>query len=362
MNASSGDGIRVLIVDDSPVVSELLAAILESDPGIEIAGRARNGRDGVELCRRLRPDVVTMDIRMPVMDGFQATEIIMMECPTPILVVSASLGDGDLDICFNAIRAGAMDVVEKPRRTFSKEYVAAARDIIGRVKIVSKIRPIRRNPGFQGEVRRRRVAALSSPVPGRVVTLAASTGGPAALAQILGGLPTSFPWPVLAVQHIAPGFLEGFAHWLDSQTPLEVRTACPGQRPRAGCVYLPSEGNHLGMDAGGRLVLDPSAAVDGHRPSATYLFRSVARSYGPRAIGVLLTGMGRDGAQGLLELRRTGAVTLAQDEETSLIFGMPRAAMEAGAVGRFLPLDEIAEEILRQAPAPEVGSSRSGSG
>jgi two-component system chemotaxis response regulator CheB len=340
--------IRVLIVDDSPVVTELLAGIVDADPDLVVAGRAKNGRDGVELCRRLAPDVVTMDIRMPVMDGFEATETIMVECPTPILVVSASLGEGDLDICFNAIRAGAMDVVEKPRGCFSKQYVAAADDITRRIKTISAIRPIRRHRRFQSEVRRQRRASIQFPEEAvtRIVALAASTGGPAALAQVLGRLPADFPWPILVVQHIAPGFLEGFVRWLDGQTALEVRTGSPGLRPRPGCAYFASEGCHLGLDGGGRLVLDPSAPVDGHRPSATYLFRSLARAYGPRAVGVVLTGMGQDGAMGLLEIREAGGATLAQDEDTSLIYGMPKAAREAGAVEREVRLERIADEIL----------------
>jgi len=353
--------IRVLVVDDSPVVAELLAGIVDADDELEVAGRARNGRDAVELCRRLAPDVVTMDIRMPVMDGFEATEIIMVECPTPILVVSASLGEGDLDICFNAIRAGAMDVVEKPRGCFSREYVAAADDILRRIKIISRIKPIRRHRRFQSEVRRQRQASVQFPEEAatRIVALAASTGGPAALAQVLGRLPSDFPWPILVVQHIAPGFLDGFVRWLDGQMGLGVRTGSPGERPVRGSVYFPSEGCHLGVDGGGRLVLDPSAPVEGHRPSATYLFRSIAKAYGPRAVGIILTGMGQDGAMGLLEIKEAGGVTLAQDESTSLIYGMPRAAREAGAVDREVRLERIADEILCLT-SPESRARRSG--
>jgi two-component system chemotaxis response regulator CheB len=338
--------IRVLIVEDSPVVAELLAGIIDADEDMEVVGLARNGREGVDLCRRLRPDVVTMDIRMPVMDGFEATETIMVECPTPILVVSASLGEGDLDICFNAIQAGAMDVVEKPESCFSREYVAASADITSRIRVVSRIRPIRRHKSYQREMSRRRMEVLGGGAQGSIVAIAASTGGPAALARILGDLPGSFPWPVLVVQHIAPGFTEGFVRWLDTQTELDVRMGEPGQRPLSGHVYFASEGCHLGLDGGGRLILDPAAPVDGHRPSATYLFRSVARAYGPRGIGVILTGMGRDGARGLVEMKEAGGVTLAQDEETSLIYGMPRAAIEAGAVDEQLPLESISRAIL----------------
>lgn len=340
--------IRVLIVEDSPIVSELLRGILRSDPEIEVVGWARNGREGLAMCRRLAPDVVTMDIRMPHLDGLEATRAIMVECPTPILVISSNLREEEVDICFDAIRAGAMDVVEKPRGTFSHDYVEIARDIIGRVKLISKVRPIRRHRKHREVPSTERLVPGSVPSAGRVVAVAASTGGPAALSMILGRLPRDLAWPVLLVQHIASGFIEGFAGWLDTQTPLEVRIGEPGERPRPGRVYLPSEGCHLGVDAGGRLVLDPSAPVEGHRPSATYLFRSVARTHGRHGVGVLLTGMGRDGAEGLLEMRRAGAATIAQDEATSLIWGMPGSAVAIGAAQRQIALAAIAEAILEE--------------
>jgi two-component system chemotaxis response regulator CheB len=336
--------IRVLIAEDSAFVTDLLSALLGADPEVVVVGRARNGREAVELTRRLHPDVVTMDVRMPVLDGIQATEAIMAEAPTPILIVSAAVDEEGTDTAFDAIRAGAMDVVEKPRGAFSRDYAAMGADLLRRVKTVSKVRAVRRP-------RRARRDEAPAPIPagyvrGRIVAIAASTGGPGAVSHILGHLPQRFPWPILVVQHIAPGFQEGFVRWLDTQTELDVRTAEHGEWPRPGTVYFSSEGHHLGLDGGGRIILDPAGPVDGHRPSATYLFQSVARSYGAQGIGVILTGMGEDGVRGLLELRREGGWTIAQDEETCAVYGMPRAAVEVGAVDRALPLERIPWAIL----------------
>jgi two-component system chemotaxis response regulator CheB len=343
--------IRVLIAEDSAFVAEVLAGVLGSDPEIVVVGRARNGEEAVELARRLRPDVITMDVRMPVLDGIGATEAIMAEVPTPILIVSAAVDEKGTETAFEAIRAGAMDVVEKPRGAFSRDYLAMGAELLRRLKLVSRVRPVRR------PARRRKPGAPPMDLPGpsgrgRIVAVAASTGGPAAFSYILGQLPREFPWPLLAVQHIAPGFLDGFVRWLQTQTEMEVRTAEHGEWPRAGTVYFPPDGFHLGVDSGGRIVLDPSAPVDGHRPSATYLFRSVARSYGAQGIGVILTGMGEDGARGLLDLRREGGWTAAQDEATSVVAGMPGAAVDLGAAERVLPLERIPRAILGAGSVP----------
>jgi two-component system chemotaxis response regulator CheB len=336
--------IRVLIAEDSAFVTDLLSALLGADPEVVVVGRARNGREAVELTRRLKPDVVTMDVRMPVLDGIQATEAIMAEVPTPILIVSAAVDEQGTDTAFEAIRAGAMDVVEKPRGAFSRDYAAMGAELLRRVKTVSRVRAVRRPPRARRE---QDPPAVPPGQPrGRLVAMAASTGGPGAIAHILGQLPARFPWPILVVQHIAPGFLDGFVRWLGTQTGLEVRTAEHGEWPRPGTVYFSPDGYHLGVDGGGRIVLDPSVPVDGHRPSATYLFRSVARSYGAQAIGVILTGMGEDGVHGLLELKREGGWTVAQDEATCAVYGMPRAAQAAGAVDRVLPLERIPSAIL----------------
>jgi two-component system chemotaxis response regulator CheB len=346
--------IRVLVVDDSSFVTEVLSGVLGADPEIVVAGSARNGLEALDLTRRLKPDVITMDLRMPVMNGVQATAAIMAECPTPILVVSATPHDGD--DAFDAIRAGAMEVVQKPREDFSRDYVAMGTELIRLVKLLSKVPPVRRP--LRSSHPLSELALPERQVTGNVVAMAASTGGPGAYCAVLGRLPAAFPWPILAVQHIVQGFLDGFVRWLDGHSELRVVTAEHGAWPRPGHVYFPSEDHHLAVDATGRLVLDPSAPVDGHRPSATYLFRSVAQAYGARAVGVVMTGMGQDGAKGLLDLRHAGGHTIAQDEASSVVYGMPQSAVELGAAESVVSLERIPEAILAVAGRSPTASRR----
>jgi two-component system chemotaxis response regulator CheB len=345
--------IRVVVADDSAVVAEVLRAVLESDPDLRVVGHARNGAEAVELARRLRPDVLLMDVRMPVMDGIAATTAIMAEAPVPILVVAASVHE-DTSVAFRAIQAGAVDVVEKPTGTLSSDY--ARLDLIRHVKLVARVPPIRRGrlPAVdrQGEQGEQGVSgapwALRAPgaSPGGVVALGASTGGPPALAAILSAFPPSLPSPVLAVQHISPGFLPGFVEWLGSVVPLPVRVAVLGEILESGVVYFPPEDRHLGLTPDGRALTSDDPPEGGHRPSVSWLFRSVARARGARAVGVLLTGMGSDGASGLRELRHAGGHAICQDEGTSVVWGMPQQAVLMGAADAVLPLTDIAAAIL----------------
>ncbi len=328
--------IRVLVVDDSPLVVEIVRAVLEQDPGLRVVAVASNGAESVSLARTLKPDIITMDIRMPVMDGIAATQAIMEDAPIPILILAAAVSE-ETSLAFRAIQAGAVDVVEKPAAPLADAY--AALQLVQRVRMVASVPLIRRR-------RRRPVPEAEGTRARGVLAIGASTGGPPALATFLGALPADLGCPVLVVQHIARGFVQGLVEWLGSQTPLPVRIAERGETARAGVVYFAPEDAHLEVGPGLELKLHKDPPVDGHRPSATVLFASLSRECPATSVGVLLTGMGRDGAAGLLELRRRGGRTLCQDEASSLIWGMPRAAVEIGAAERTLPLDELPHEAL----------------
>ena len=335
--------LRVLVVDDSKVARLMVAQILHSDPDLSVVGEAEDGAEAVEKAAKLKPDIITMDVHMPVMDGLEATRRIMEQSPTPIVVVSASADRENLTKSFDAIEAGALTILEKPSGPGRQEFAEQARDIVTTVKLMADVKVIRRaiRPGER---------RMPTPAPAlrqsvEIAAIAASTGGPSALTRILGSLNRDTPVPILAVQHIARGFDQGLVEWLDRSSNLPVRLAEHGSPLRPGHVFLAPNDFHLGLGQNGQLSLQDDPPIGGHRPSATFLFSSIAKAYGSRAMGVVLTGMGQDGARGLLELRRAGGWTLAQDEATSVVYGMPKAAIEAGAVARVLPLDEIAEAM-----------------
>jgi len=332
----------VLVVDDSLVAREMLSHILGSDAGIEVIGTATDGAEAVEMTALLRPDLVTMDIHMPRMDGIEATERIMAYTPTPVLVVSSSVYGEGVGRAFDALACGALDVVLKPAPRDWAGLDDIARDLVRRVRMLSQVRVITHVRGRHAG--RRAVCARTDPGSGSVVAIGASTGGPSALREVLGGLPAGLPAPILVTQHIAEGFIPGLVEWLDTACAIRVRVAEDGCALLPGTAYLAPTGKDLVIDGGAVRLANP-AASQVHAPSADVLFESVARSRGPAAVGVLLTGMGADGARGLGLLRDVGAATIAQDEATSVVFGMPRAAIERGAAERVLPLNDIAGAI-----------------
>lgn len=338
--------LRVLVVDDSPVARAVLRSILEDEGGMEVVGLARNGWEAVQMAARLRPDVITMDVRMPQMDGYEATQQIMAYQPTPILIVTASLAKQDVDFSFRMLEAGALDILEKPSGDDARALHAQAQALVERVRLLSRVRVITH---LRGRRRAGRPAPLApvtiapSPVPRdgppRLVVIGASTGGPRALQRVLAGLPSSFPAPILVVQHIARGFTQGLAEWLGGETRHRVAVARNGEGLEAGRVYIAPEGWHLLPDkAALRLSDSPRTSP---MPSVDVTMQATARIFGSRAVGVLLTGMGSDGAEGLLAIRRAGGRTIAQDQATCTIYGMPRVAVEIGAAQQVLPLEEI---------------------
>lgn len=354
--------VRVLVAEDSRVVRDHLLALLGDDPEIKVVGTARDGAEAVELARKLRPDVVLMDVAMPRMDGYQATREIMTSAPIPIVMISSGFDTGGVATTFDALSAGAVAVVEKPAGGDAPAQDAGARQLCETVRLMAEIKVVRRWPQRSGAAPQPQPQPQTTPVrssPAKlgyrsarveIAALGASTGGPAVLAEILRGAAAEPGIPILVVQHIARGFAAGFAAWLNDQTALRVKLAEPHEMVQPGVVYLAPDDFHLGVTRTGRIHLAGGPAEDGFRPSISYLFRSVAASYGAAALGVLLTGMGQDGAAGLLQLRSGGGLTIVQDAESSVIFGMAERAMRLGAAEHVLAPPEIAH-ALRSAAA-----------
>jgi two-component system chemotaxis response regulator CheB len=340
--------IRVLVVEDSITVRKHLVEVLGSDPEITVVGEATDGQRAVELCLKLRPDVITMDMLLPVMTGLDATEQIMAHVPTPILIVSSSTNRGDLFHTYQALAAGAVDVLEKPSaHDVEGEW---ERKFLSTLKMVARIRVITHLRGRMAatmDLPPRPSAATSSL---SVAAVGASTGGPAAVVELLRALPPDFPLSVLLVLHIGAPFGQSFAEWLDGQIGQHVAFATDGEPVNAGPgrVVMAPPDRHLTIQ-GGRLRLTTTPERHSCRPSVDVLFESVALEIGTGAVACLLTGMGRDGAAGLLAIRRAGGMTIAQDEATSVVYGMPREAVLLGAAEQVLPLGEIGPTLVRLA-------------
>lgn len=334
--------IRVLVVDDSATSRLLLVETLRADPEIEVVGQAADGVQAVEMVKLLRPDIVTMDVHMPRLDGFAATKRIMVEAPTPILITTGVDPRG-LSVSLEAVRMGALAVHAKPGDPRAPGFDEEARELVRQVKAMSRVKVVRhydlappRVPAAPGLS----MVTLHD-LPAEVVAIAASTGGPAAIHRILTTLPADFPLPILVVQHISRGFSPGFAGWLDKASPLKVKLAEEGEVLRPGTVYVGVDDRHLGVWPGRTIHLSCDPAVGGFRPAGTVLFESVATAFGSRALAVILTGMGRDGVDGLRAIRRAGGRTIAESEETAVVYGMPAAAVDAGLADFVLPLDQV---------------------
>jgi two-component system chemotaxis response regulator CheB len=344
--------INVLIVEDSPVVREFLVHILGADPGIRVVGTARDGEDALEAVRRWRPDVITMDIHMPILDGVEATRRIMETEPTPIVIVSGSTDPKEVVTTFDAMEAGALAVLRRPAGIGHPEHEATAGELVQTVKLMSEVKVVRRWP----RVRRAAMAnGRQAPAPRptqmglaqetakvRVVAIGASTGGPPALQTILAALPKDFPAPLVIVQHMAAGFVRGFVEWLAQSSTLPIHLATHGELLLPGHVYVAPDEHQMKVERGGKVALTKDEPENGLRPSVAYLFRSVAEVYGSDAVAGLLTGMGRDGAEELRRLKEKGAVTIAQDKDSSVVHGMPGEAIKLDAAMLVLPPEKIA--------------------
>jgi two-component system chemotaxis response regulator CheB len=346
--------IRVLVVDDSAVQRSMLINMLEAEGDLTVIGWATNGEDAIRAAARLKPDVITMDLRMPMMDGLQATRRIMQETPVPIVIVTASLSRDVHEVVGAAFQAGALAIVAKPMP--GARNAEATQELRRTVRTMSEIKVLRRWAPERLRVHTQAPAPAAS--PGRavplpsirplVVAIGSSTGGPKALQEILTQLPAEFTLPVLIVQHIAADFVAPMIDWLRPQCAIPVEIANAGQLLDRPGIFFAPQGRHLSV-RGRALTLTDEPPVRGHRPSATILLESVAGQYGTAAIGVLLTGMGDDGASGLRAMKQAGAQTIAQDEASCVVFGMPAVAIAMGAVDHILPPLEIAPMLIRLA-------------
>ena len=337
---------RVLVVEDSATVRDRLCSVLASDPAVELVAVAADGRQAIELCQLERPDVITMDMMLPVMSGLSATEYIMAHCPTPILVVSSSFNRGELFKMYDALAAGAVDVLEKPNGeepdgAWEQRFLSTLK-IVSHIRVITRPRPRARKADALGDTYAK-VAGREEPHGAiKVAAIGASTGGPSAIVDVLRALPADFRVPVLLVLHINRQFGGAFADWLSAQTPRPAvfpRDGDPVASAEGKIVMAPPDRHMVVRD--GRIWLNDDLERFSCRPSVDVLFESVARDYGANSAACLLTGMGRDGASGLLAIRKAGGMTYAQDEATCVVYGMPREAAQLGAAVRILPLGEI---------------------
>ena len=336
--------IRILIAEDSKVIALLLSGILENEPDMKVVGVAENGAQAIQMSRDLRPDLVTMDIHMPQVDGFAAIRTIMTENPVPIVVVSSLSSGTERDVTFRALEEGAVAVIEKPQTLSDSDFERTRRQLVETVRAMAEVKVVKRRLNSQRSAERTGPCALQPRGEYKVLAIGCSTGGPQTLHYILSALPAGFPLPVAVVQHITHGFIDGLVTWLQSDTPLKVKLAENGEHLRPSTIYFAPDDYHLLIAKsrdGFSAKLESGEPVRGFMPSADQLFHSIAENCSGQAIGVLLTGMGDDGARGLLEMKRSGCHTLIQDEASSVVFGMGGSALALDAVDRVVELKDI---------------------
>jgi two-component system chemotaxis response regulator CheB len=342
---TAAPAISVLVAEDSPMVSLLLCHILRSDPALRVVGTAADGAEAVDAVARLHPDCVLMDVNMPRLDGYAATRLIMESNPVPIIMCSAALKREEVENTFRALEAGAVAFIDKPTGPGHPQFAATVAALLQAVKTMSHAR-VRRQAARPGPAMAAALLhAAAGGVPPEVVLIGASTGGPPVLLKILGGLPGCFPLPLLIVQHIAAGFLDGMLDWLGHKTGRTVRIAESGEQPRPGVSYFAPDGRHLGLAGDGLIHLSDAPPEHGVRPSVSHLFRSAAGAQAARTAAVLLSGMGADGARELKELRDRGAVTIVQEEGSCVVPGMPGEAIRLGAATHVMPPERIADML-----------------
>lgn len=339
--------VNVLIVDDSEMTREILRRLLESDPAIQVIGIAENGKQAFDQVQKLKPNVVLMDINMPVMDGFEATEQIMAFCPTPILILSSALNKGGVYTTFNALAIGAVDVMEKPTMSPNVSWSEIGSSLVRKVKLVSQAKVLTHLKGKLRKLSRLQegdsVRRLNNC---ELVGIGASTGGPSVVMRILKALPPDYNAAVLVVQHMANGFTESFVEWLGSACKIKIKLAEEGEKVEKGKVLVAPDGFHTVVSKRKTIQLISGDAVNNVKPSVDVLFNSIAEEYGSHAVGVLLTGMGADGADGLKRIKVSGGATVAQSEESCTVFGMPKVAIERGAAVEILSIEDIIRTLI----------------
>lgn len=347
--------INVLIVDDSAVSSDLLQYIIESSPELKVIGKVKNGLEALEFLKHHSPDVITMDIVMPQMDGFAATSKIMHDRPIPIIIISGTYQKENIEKSFRAMEAGALAILEKPKGPGDANFSMMSEAIVTSIKTVAGVKLITRRGG-KAPSPVQTPEKLSEPSPKaslkslkkgtvKAVALGTSLGGPQTLEKILAALPSDFPAPILIVQHIASGFTQGLVDWLNLTSSIKVNLATHGKQALPGNAYVAPDNFHLEITSENIMHLSNAPPVHGIRPSVAALFSSMEKAHGPHCIGVILTGMGGDGAEELLAMKQSGAITIAQNEESSILFGMPKEAIRLDAATLVLPLDQIAPTL-----------------
>ncbi len=342
--------IKVLIVDDSKVVQEFLAHLLSSDPDIQVVGIANSGYEAIKLVKTKKPDIITMDLHMPGMDGYEATRTIMETVPTPIVIVSGSSNKKEVTNTFRLLEAGALAVIIRPPGFEHPHFTESRKELIQTVKLMSEVKVVRLYPRRRKEQIKpiRFVQIFENDLKRiRVIAIGASTGGPMALQIILSGLPQDLSVPVLIVQHIAKGFVNGFKEWLSKTSGIKLKIAEDGETISGGIGYIAPDNFHMGISLRNKIILNDQPPENGLKPSVSFLFRSVAQAFGPNACGVLLTGMGKDGAEELKAMKDKGAFTLVQNKESCIVFGMPGEALSIGAADQALSPKKIAEILAK---------------
>jgi two-component system, chemotaxis family, protein-glutamate methylesterase/glutaminase len=355
-NSAQEKRIRVLIVDDSAFMCRVLRDIISADPQLEVAGQGRDGRDAVAMAESLKPDVITMDINMPHIDGLQATELIMSQHPRPIVIVSSESREG-ASSTLRALELGAIDFVPKPSSGIDLDMKSVGAELTRKLKLAAKVRVIRTATrtkiatlAASAATNGANAQAIAAQNGGKtpIVIVAASTGGPAAVTQLVGGLPKDLPAAVILVLHMPAAFTSQFTAQLSEVSSLPVKEAVANETARPATIYVCPGSSHLRVSTQGKIVLDGGPRIEGYRPCADVAFESVASYARGLAIGVVLTGMGNDAAKGALAVKSKGGFVVAQDEATSMIFGMPAEAIKAGAVDEVLPLRDIAVAIEKR--------------
>ncbi|MBE9166804.1 chemotaxis-specific protein-glutamate methyltransferase CheB [Pleurocapsales cyanobacterium LEGE 06147] len=355
------DPIKVLLVEDSPIALEILQRLLQSSPEISVVGTASNGKEALEMIPKVQPNIICTDLHMKGMNGLELTQQVMAKFPRPILVISNSVHQKDADNIFKLLQAGAIDVFPKPITGMPSDYEQVKQKLINKLKVLAgvsvftrrlpksnNIAIAREEKSYLDKVTSKSPLAVDIDVASsiKIITIGASTGGPQALHKIFSKLPSNFPLPIICVQHISEGFLQGFVNWLDLECQLKVKVALEGESPLPGIVYFGRESHHLELNSLNKFTYTTSNPIDGHCPSITVMFQAIAKYYGKRTAGILLTGMGKDGVTGMRAIADVGGLTIAQDEKTSVVFGMPKEAIAFGAVKHVLPVQEIAPLLL----------------
>jgi two-component system chemotaxis response regulator CheB len=346
MDSLESKMIRVFVVEDSPLMCKILVTLLNNDPQILVVGVARDGKEALDFLPHLKPDIMTLDMDLPVVDGLEVTRQVMTRYPTPILIVSSSVFKTGMEKVFRAISWGALDVMDKSD-LISKGEGRTGEELIEKIKSLTRVKPLDRTLlKFREEKREVLLKKTKGGASHRMVAIVASTGGPQALLKILKPLPEDFPCGIVIVQHIASGFLPGMVDWLNKECKIRVKVGEDQEIIQAGVAYIAPDHFQMRVVEGGRISLSDEPPTNGHRPSGDILLESVARVYGKGSIGIILTGMGKDGVLGMKAIKQVRGKTIAQDEKSCVVFGMPHAAIETGAVDQVLSLEKIAEELL----------------